>query len=111
MKVRSTRLLAIVGFALAFPLVSTASTVYHSANTEAGYTVHWDHFKSTKTRAEVVVELEAANKNGSLRIMQLQTLGFFAPPFKGTKTREQVRQELVTMTAAEKAESAKLYVN
>ncbi|MBS7809283.1 DUF4148 domain-containing protein, partial [Variovorax sp. PCZ-1] len=89
-------------------VVSMASTVYHPANTDAGYTIHWDHFKSTKTRAEVVSELEAAIKDGSYRRMQLQSLGFFATP-KGTKTREQVRQELFSMTAAEKTEAAKLY--
>ncbi|MBS7809263.1 DUF4148 domain-containing protein, partial [Variovorax sp. PCZ-1] len=60
MKVRSTLSLAILATFMALPVVSMASTVYHPANTDAGYTIHWDHFKSTKTRAEVVSELEAA---------------------------------------------------
>jgi hypothetical protein len=108
MKVRSTLSLAILATVMALPAVSMASS-NHLTYSESGY-VYWDHFKSTKTRAEVVAELEAAIKDGSYRRMQLQSLGFFTPS-KGTKTREQVRQELFSMTAAEKAEAAKQYSN
>ncbi|MBS7808592.1 DUF4148 domain-containing protein [Variovorax sp. PCZ-1] len=102
MKVRSTLSLAIVGFAMALPAVSMASGVYHPANTDAGFTTHWDHFQSTKTRAQVLAELDAARKDGSIRFLNLG----MAVPTKATepaKTREQVRQELLGMSATDKA--------
>jgi Domain of unknown function (DUF4148) len=109
MKVRSTLSLAIVGFAMALPAVSMASSVYHPANTEQGFTVHWDHFQSTKTRAQVMAELDAARKDGSIRFL---TLGMAVPtkPTVPAKTREQVRQELLSMSAADKA-STSIYAN
>lgn len=114
MKVRSTRLLVVVGFlySFSFPIASMATSLYHPSTGDRD-TVHWDHLKSTKARAEVVAELEAARNDGSLRIMQSES-GFDSftsnpSPSNGTKTREQVRQEFLNMTVTEKAEAAKLY--
>lgn len=73
--------------------LSQATSIYHAADGEAGYTYHPDHFKSTKSRADVLVELEAARKDGTLAMMQRG-----APlPVKNagpTKTRQQVIDEM-----------------
>jgi hypothetical protein len=55
---------------------------------------HLDHWKSTKTRAQVMAEVEAARKDGTLALMQRN-----APlPIKATgpgKTRQQVIAEML----------------
>lgn len=107
MKVRSTLSLAILATVMALPAVSMASS-NHSTYSESGNMFHWDHFKSTKTRAEVIAELSAAQKDGSLRQYESESGSFIVPKATGpSKTREQVRQELFSMTATEKAELAK----
>lgn len=110
MKVRSTLSLAIVGLAMALPAASMASSVYHPANTDQGFTVHWDHFQGTKTRAQVLAELDAARKDGSIRFLNLG----MAVPTKSSmpaKTRDQVRQELLGVSAADKAATSLMYGN
>ncbi len=102
MKVRSSLSVVVLAAAMGLPALSMASTVVHPDASDVGYTLRWDHFTSTKTRAQVTAEYQAALKDGSLRAMQLASLGFFTPT-QSTKTREQVRQELFSMTPAERA--------
>ncbi len=55
--------------AIALPGLSQASSAYHAANGEVGYTYQPDHARSDKSRAEVLVKLEAARKDGSLALL------------------------------------------
>lgn len=86
-------LLPAVAIAMTLPLAAQANSVWHTASGEAGVTYHPDHFKSTKTRAQVMAEVEAARKDGTLALMQRG-----APlPIKNTgpaKTRQQVIDEM-----------------
>lgn len=85
--------LPFVALALSLPLMAQANSLYHPAQNNAGYTKHPDHWQSTKTRAEVLAEVEAARKDGTLALMQRN-----APlPMKATgpgKTRQQVIDEM-----------------
>lgn len=54
---------------LTLPLAAQASSIWHPASGEAGVTYHPEHFKS-RTRAEVIAELEAARKDGTLFLIQ-----------------------------------------
>lgn len=82
-----------VAFAFTLPMAAQANSVWHPGPGEAGVTYHPDHFKSTKTRAQVMAEVEAARKDGTLALMQRG-----APlPIKATgpsKTRQQVIEEM-----------------
>lgn len=81
--------------ALALPGLSQANSIYHAASGEVGFTYHPDHFKSTKSRADVLAELEAARKDGTLALIQRG-----APvPIKNAgpaKTRQQVINEMLS---------------
>lgn len=79
--------------AFALPGLSQATSIYHAASDEAGFTYHPDHATKGKSRAEVQAELEAARKDGTLALMQRG-----APlPIKSAgpaKTRQQVIDEM-----------------
>lgn len=94
MNFRKHAALPLVALALTLPVVAQANSLYHPAQGEVGFTEHLDHLKSTKTRAEVMAELEAARKNGTLALMQRN-----APlPMKATgpgMSRQQVVAELL----------------
>jgi Domain of unknown function (DUF4148) len=94
MSFRNHAALPFVALVLTLPVMAQANSLYHPADTDAGYTEHPDHWKSTKTRAQVMVEVEAARKDGTLALMQRN-----APlPIKATgpgKTRQQVIAEML----------------
>jgi len=86
-------LLPAVAIAMTLPLAAQANSVWHTASGEAGVTYHPDHFKSTKTRAQVMAEVEAARKDGSLALLQRGAplpMKSVEPP----KTRQQVIDEM-----------------
>lgn len=93
MNLRKASLLFVTAAAITLPGVSFANSMWHSANGEVGVTYHPDHSKSTTTRAQVIAELDAARKDGTLAMMQRG-----APvPAKITgpgKTRAQVLDEM-----------------
>jgi len=82
-----------VAFAFTLPLAAQANSVWHTAGGEAGVTYHPEHFKSAKTRAQVMAEVDAARKDGTLALLQRG-----APlPVKSSeppKTRQQVIDEM-----------------
>lgn len=85
--------LTTLALALTAPLAAQASSLWHPAANEAGFTEHPDHFKSTKTRAEVRAEVEAARKDGTLLLIQRSSplpVRSAQPPM----TRQQVIDEL-----------------
>jgi hypothetical protein len=76
---------------------------------EVGFTTH--AMPSTKTRAEVRKELEQARAEGSLWYLQRNYSVPAITGGTGVKTREQVRQELLNTTEAEKRRMRELYVD
>lgn len=93
MKPARPALLPALALSLVLPLAANANSVWHPASGEAGVTYHPDHFKSTKTRAQVMAEVDAARKDGTLALLQRG-----APlPIKSSeppKTRQQVIDEM-----------------
>jgi hypothetical protein len=93
MNFRKHAALPLVALAMTLPVLAQANSLYHPAQGEVGFTEHPDHWKSTKTRAQVMAEVEAARKDGTLALIQRG-----APlPIKNTgpaKTRQQVIDEM-----------------
>ncbi|MFY9514586.1 MAG: DUF4148 domain-containing protein [Rubrivivax sp.] len=75
------------------PALAQANSVWHPAIGEAGVVERGDHFKSTKTRAEVMAEAEAARKDGSLLLIE-RGLPLPAKGVGTAKTRQQVKDEM-----------------
>jgi len=91
----------LAALAMAMPAVATASSLYHPAGGEVGYTTHPDHLQGGKQRSDVLRDIEAARKDGSLALLARG----YALPQRNTgtpKTREQVQREFLEMPAAEK---------
>jgi hypothetical protein len=89
------RLALVPAVALAFtlPLAAQANSVWHAANGEAGVTYHPEHFRSAKTRAQVMAEVDAARQDGTLALLQRGapvSVKSSEPP----KTRQQVIAEM-----------------
>lgn len=87
---------------LVLPALAQANSLYHPANNERGYTEHPEHWVSTKTRAEVLAEVEAARKDGTLPLL----MRGLPLPVKATgpaKTRQQVIDEMVNEPPAERS--------
>lgn len=93
--------LVAVAAAFAAPGLASATALWHESNGEAGATFHPDHIKSTRTRAEVMQELEAARKDGSLWYLNrgLPVPVKIAGP---GRTREEVRNEVLNLTVEER---------
>lgn len=94
MNLRKPTFAALAVTMLALPALSQATSLYHVAGGEAGFTYHPDHADGARTRAAVLAELDAARKDGTLALMSRG-----APlPVKATgpgKTRQQVISELM----------------
>ena len=107
-KIRTAALMPLLAVALAAPTAAFANSELHLSSGEAGYTFHPDHVKSTKTRAEVMQELQQAKADGSYYYLQR---GLPVPPKNvgPGKTREEVLKELVNMTPEERARMNELY--
>lgn len=100
--------LSLIALAIAAPGLASASALYHPAGGEVGMTTHPDHVQSNVSRGEVLQSVEAARKDGTLAILSRGG----ALPVKatgGSKTREQVQQEYLNMSAAEKQRNQELY--
>ncbi|WP_423456595.1 DUF4148 domain-containing protein [Ottowia sp. VDI28] len=82
----------IVAGLLAVPALSHADSIWHNGN---GESVRYapEHWRSTKTRADVRVELEAAKADGTLPLIQ-RGLPAPAKSAQAPKTRQQVIDEL-----------------
>lgn len=94
MNFRKYAAMPLVALAVTLPMLAQASSTLHAAPGEAGVTEHPDHWQSTKTRAQVMAEVDAARKNGTLALMQRNV----PLPTKATgpgKTREQVIAEVL----------------
>lgn len=99
---------SLIALAFAAPNLVSASSFYHPAGGEMGFTTHPDHVQSTVSRADVLQSLVAARNDGTLAILSRGG----AVPSKATgpgKTREQVQQEYLNMTPAEKQRARELF--
>ena len=97
---RNALLLSLAALAIIAPV--QASAVYHAAGGEIGYTRHPDHQQaSSRQRSEVLGEIEAARKDGTLALLS-RGMALPALPTAPAKTREQVQGEYLGMTDAEK---------
>lgn len=102
---KSTTLVFAATAAFSLPTISYASSMWHSANGEAGYSYYPEHFKSSKTRAQVAAETTAARNDGTLAQLNAE-YQFNAPvPAKNAgpgKTRTQVIAEMNNESADER---------
>ncbi|MGD9832047.1 MAG: DUF4148 domain-containing protein [Piscinibacter sp.] len=96
-----TMILAAVATFAALPMAASATSLYHSAPGEAGFTEHPDHLTSSKTRAQVQAEVLAAQKDGSLSRIA-RGLPLPAETQGMNKTRAQVIAEMLNEPAAER---------
>lgn len=87
---------------LAIAAPAQASAVYHAAGGEIGYTQHPDHQQaSSRQRSEVLSEIEAARKDGTLALLS-RGIALPEPQTAPAKTRAQVQDEYLGMSDAEK---------
>ncbi|OJV62595.1 MAG: DUF4148 domain-containing protein [Burkholderiales bacterium 64-34] len=108
MNTRKSLAFSLAALAIAVPGLASASSLYHPAGGEIGYTTHPDHVQSTKSRAEVIQSVEAARKDGTLAVLSRGGV----LPIKATgpaKTRDQVQQKFLDMSAAEKQRMQEMY--
>jgi len=108
MIVRKPLTLSLIALAIAAPGLVSASSLYHPAGGEEGFTTHPDHFQSSLSRGDVLESVTVAREDGTLAILARGG----ALPVKATgpsKTREQVQQEYRNMSSAEKKRIQELY--
>ncbi len=112
MNYRKSILLSVVATALAAPGFSFAESLWEPAKGNSGGNFRADHFQSTKTRAEVMQELQAARQDGSLLSTSDLERGLTVPTKNAElgKTRAQVQKELLTMSAEDKQRARQLYI-
>ncbi|AMR78847.1 TPA: DUF4148 domain-containing protein [Pseudomonas aeruginosa] len=92
----------------ALPMSAQANSIWHPAPTEEGFTYHPDHWKSTKTRAQVMAEVEVARKDGTLALMA-RGLPVPIKSSESPKTRAQVIEEMRNELPEARRERLKLY--
>lgn len=99
MKARKSSLVAFAAAALLAPTLTMAGSEWHLANNNHGFTYHPEHAKSSLSRAQVQGEARSAEPSQLIREgAPLDTLPEAAPG----KTREQVRNERLSMSADER---------
>lgn len=100
---RITKTLALVAVAAAFvaPGVASATAPWHAPVGDGDATVHSIESKSTKTRAEVMKELEASRKDGPRWYLD-EGMPVLRQAAGQGKTREEVRKEVLNLTFEER---------
>ena len=88
--------------ALLLPGMASAAGYIHPANNEAGAVVHPEHFKSSKTRAQVIADAEAAVRQGGTSRFNAGVYPAPAPQTGAGKTRLEVINELINETPAQR---------
>ena len=108
MTIRKPLALTLIALAIAAPTLASASSLYHPVGGEVGSTTHPDHVQSSMSRGDVLESVAMARKDGTLAILSRGS----ALPVKATapsKTREQVQQEYLNMSAQEKQRLQELH--
>ena len=101
-------ILSLTAAAFLAPSAAMASSLYHDAGGEIGATTNPSHTSDDLMRSEVQRTVDAARKDGSLAILSRGGV----VPTKATepaKTREQVRNEFLSMTPQEKAKLKEMH--
>ena len=94
---------------VALGLPGMASAAYeHPANNEQGVIVHPEHFKSEKTREQVIAEAKAAMQQGLLSYGE-SNYPMPVPNVGPGKTRQQVINEMLNESPAERDARLRLY--
>jgi len=104
MSARQFALIATITTSALVPFAASATSLYHFVGGEIGFTFNPDHVKSPKTRADVIKELVAARKDGSLSLQQGEA--YLPLPQKTVgagstgRTRVEVRREAIATNKA-----------
>lgn len=69
MKIHSSIAIVLATAAVALPGIASANAPWHAANGEVGFTYHADQASTQRSRADVLAELEAAKRDGTLALM------------------------------------------
>ena len=102
-------MIAAVAAVVTLGLPGMASAAYeHPANNEKGIIVHPEHFKSEKTREQVIAETKAAMQQGRLSYGE-SNYPIRTPDAGSGKTREQVINEMLNESPAERDARQRLY--
>lgn len=88
--------------ALALPGAAMAAGYVHPANNEAGATIHPSHFQSSKTRAQVMADAAAAVREGGSSRFNQGVYPAQAQQAGAGKTRQEVINELLQETPAQR---------
>ena len=88
--------------ALILPGAAMADSYWHPANNEAGVTTHPDHFRSSKTRDQVLAEAETAVRQGGASRFNASAYPADAPQSASGKSRQEVVGELLNETPAQR---------
>lgn len=99
MNVRKSSMMALVAATLLAPALSMANTEWHQENNNQGFSYHPEHAKSMLSRAQVQGDARSAATSSIIR--EGAPLDTF-PAATSPKTREQVRNEYLSMSAGEK---------
>ncbi|ENO87888.1 DUF4148 domain-containing protein [Thauera linaloolentis] len=107
-KARTSTLVSLLAAACLSPGIVLAESDWHFIGGEVGYAAFPDHAQNIKTRADVLRELEQAKADGSHYYLQRA----MPVPSRGAgpgKTRQQVLDELVNISPAERARMNRIY--
>ena len=104
-------MIAAVAAVVTLGLPGMASAAYeHPANNEKGIIVHPEHWKSDKTREQVIAETKAAMQQGRLSYGESNyPIGTPTPDAGSGKTRAQVINELQNESPAERNARLRFY--
>lgn len=96
MNVRKSLVLVACVCAASLPSLALAASPWHPTHDDAGVSFHPDHLNSPKTRSQVIAELGAARKDGSMYRNQRELDSPQSPPTEvlPAKSRQQVTDEL-----------------
>ena len=92
---------------MGLPVIASAA-YEHPANNQQGVTVHPEHFKSEKTRAQVQAEAVAATQQGRLSYGE-RSYPNSVPSAGPGKTRAEVLDELRNESPADRDARGRLY--
>jgi hypothetical protein len=109
MNFRKSVFLSLAVVAFAAPGLSSATSLGYPAQGDSVGPFPQEHFQSTKTRAEVMRELEVARQDGTLLTNSSRDYPFTKKFLGSGKTRAEVQNELLTMSAEEKKRMRELY--
>ena len=108
-RISLSSMIAAVAAVVTLGLPGMASAAYeHPANNEKGIIVHQEHWKSEKTREQVIAETKATMQQGRLSYGE-SNYPIRTPDAGPGKTREQVINEMLNESPAERDARLRLY--